>query len=155
MPLLRRSLLLVALVIQAAFGPAGLTLDVCHGRLQWAAPAGESCCGAIEAGVPLESACDCDHDHGAPRPAAPAHEPISMQESESCPTCFQVALEGSDNAFESRGLDLAPALAFCQIVPSIELAPAPAKLASSHTSRAPPGAVPPPGLLPGTFPLRI
>ncbi|QDV06153.1 hypothetical protein Poly30_16580 [Planctomycetes bacterium Poly30] len=151
MALFHRTLLLVALVIQAALGPAGLTLDVCHGRLQWAAPSGESCCGAEES-APV--ACSCSHEHEA-TPARPEQRQPSLEDSDGCSTCFQVAVDGSDDAFEARSLDFSPVLALVPLTAWTAL-PAPAPMtAAPPLSRAPPGCVRPHGLLPGTFPLRI
>lgn len=148
MVFLHRSLLLVALVIQAALGPAGLTLDVCHGRLQWAAPSGEPCCGDEES---APTACGCSHEPGHES----GSEGASLEESDPCSTCFQVAVDGSDDACEARNLDFSPVLTRALPPSWTELpAPAPLRLAP-HLSRAPPGCVRPHGLLPGTFPLRI
>ncbi len=157
MPLLAHTFLAVALLIQAALGPSGITLDVCHGRLQWAAADGESCCG--EDGclkkAPEEPACGCAHD---PKEEPSHDEPEggpSLEVQNDCTTCFTVALEGVDEACEAPSdsvLVIPAGESMCVVlsgsVPEIALG-------HRRGSRAPPDRVLPPGLLPGTFPLRI
>ncbi len=153
MAFLRRTFVLLTLVIQAAFGPAGLPLDVCHGKLQWAAPSGESCCGPSHTAPqeqPTPPTCGCDHDHGG----TPLNEVASV-EDEACSACFQIALEGTEEAFDTWGSDELISPVFRYVVcAAAEVAPA-CLARIQKGSRAPPGAVPRTGLLPGTFPLRI
>lgn len=162
---LRHILVLLTLVAQAAFGPAGLTLDVCHGRLQWAAPSGETCCGPTEcvSEEPVVPTCGCDHgDHGTTIVAQEVRlsstagsDDTAQLEEVPCTACFQIALEGADEAFDTWTSDelAGPTIGYMAHV-VIEVLPGCAPRVEVGP-RAPPGAVPRTGLLPGTFPLRI
>jgi hypothetical protein len=161
MALFPRTLLAFALLIQAALGPAGITLDVCHGRLQWAAPEGESCCGddGCDTASVNEPTCGCSHgsgvseDHESPEGPNPAGPSVEAQED--CATCYQVALEGTADACETPVDTERPPATFAaiRVVPHKTVLPCPS--GDQRLSRGPPRDVPRPGLLPGTFPMRI
>lgn len=154
---LARTLVAFALLIQAALGPAGITLDVCHGRLQWAAPEGESCCGddGCETAAVDEPSCGCSHGSDEDSEHDEPSQGPSIEERDDCTTCFQVALESADEACETP-LSLEGAMAT-----SVALSAVPIEIVRqspmrhARPARAPPLAIPQPGLLPGTFPLRI
>lgn len=155
-----RTLLAFALLIQAALGPAGITLDVCHGRLQWAAPEGESCCGdeGCETIALDEPSCGCSHGADQTPGHAPGDEQPegpSVQELDDCLTCFQVALEGADEACETPVDTAGAAGTFVAISVESTRIEHQRSLGHPRLSRGPPIRVERSGLLPGTFPLRI
>ena len=156
MALFARTLLAFALLIQAALGPAGMTLDVCHGRLQWAAPEGESCCGdtGCETVSPDEPACDCSHGSDEPMGHAPSEGP-GLEERDDCTTCFQVALQGTDEACESPVEKVRTVAGAAALSARPGRSGRPSPIGQRQLSNWPPADVQRPGLLPGTFPMRI
>ena len=139
--LIPRLLAVLALALQATFGSAHLTLEVCHGEVQLPANDGSPCCSAEH----------CDEGEDEPEPGRP-----SVLNAE-CPGCFDIELVGSDEPADAPSSVELPSPPTCAVTACVELsrARAPRFQQALLATRGPPGSLTPTGLLPGVFPLRI
>lgn len=138
---LLRVFALLAFALQAALGPAHLTLEVCHGEVQLPANDGSPCCSAEH----------CNQEENESEPGRP-----SVLNAE-CPDCFDIELVGSDGPADvpnSVELPSPPTSAVAAVV-ELPRARAPRFQQALLVTRGPPGSLTPTGLLPGVFPLRI
>ena len=132
-----RTLMFLAFAIQALLGPAHLTVEVCHGRVQLPANDGSSCCGPSHG-----------HDEG--------DEASEEALDDECSACFDIELSASDESiatpdvleFQAPSVALTTSNRVASVWPVTEGH-------SFQVTRAPPPGVTPTGLLPGAFPLRI
>ena len=146
-----RTLLVVLLALPATALPPGVTLEWC---LCWTA---ECCCDDHEE-APLDAAPCREHLGDASccggAPAVPSDEPEEddVAQRTSCPSCHSLEAGDVELGLESTtaSLDAAPLAVFVRLAESrvVTLSRAFRFVAG----RAPPGAVRPAGLLPGTLP---
>ena len=140
MAFLPRFIAVIALALQAALGPAHLTLEVCHGVVQLPASDGSMCCSPEL----------CDDGVSDLQP----NDPTRL--SAECPDCYDIEVVGFDEPVEMPSSTELPAPPTFVAVAVLE---SPGKMPvcqrALFIARGPPESLTPTGFLPGVFPLRI
>lgn len=140
MVLLLRFLAVLALAIQMALGPMHLALDVCHGEVQWSVIDGTSCCAA---------------EHGESTADGTQPEGPTVEDDE-CSKCYQLEIaEVEDPILVASSVDIPAQTEFVADVVSKRSNVPLSKVWCASTTRGPPDALTPTGLMLGVFPLRI
>ena len=140
MAFLPRFIAVIALALQAALGPAHLTLEVCHGAVQLPASDGSSCCSPEL----------CDEGVSDFQPSD------STQFSAECSDCYDMEVVGFDDPVQgpsSTELPAPPTFVAVAVLESPGTMPVCQR--ALLIARGPPDSLTPTGFLPGVSPLRI